>query len=1054
MAICWSAPRYIPPAVQQETIFDLINSLNVTTLVSNSTAAQADYFAGVNWNSTLEPDFVAGATSMLAQCPGSTDIHMDIEVLATHENDEHAEEHEEHQQEHVEHETAGERLEEQASQKLRIHKPYQYHMAVTIDLGAIRTVYGLADDAFFASDHGDHSEVSARIIFCPVNGNLCSPFVRERHTGVKEEVTLGAGHVEGDAHAEGDNRDHGDEEDDHKDHGDEEVEEEDDHGHAHRWLQRARYWSAPSSLQPLVRRRVQTDWGIFEIVDSFVEDQHDLEEDADEDHDEEEHLEEVHDNEEDHKEGDEDHEDEDEHDHGEEDDHGDQDNNGNEEGGDEHGGHGHGADDEFLFLHELYSPTFFIPVDKDTNETVFVFHLDIDLSVPAPGNYLPLATVQFFLNNGTSSTGSNTTVRRIAECATGAECEETYDAGSILKFDIGNLLHQRAVFFYNPIDIRTVSRGVEILSYVLVGLVALIQTLLLGYSIYCRNEGVMKLSQGGFLILLQTAGIVATACSVLYLPRSNITCALRGPLTLIPIQFMLAIIFGRLRRIVSIMAPLLEWHSPRTKSQVKTGLKTWRRAFMFGNSNGSSSTDSSDKKNSRNSNQSNASQTDEAEPPPQPRRVSKWFGNAGAVMAKRTTVLRQTFSATRLWMFITLITLPMVIVEIVGLTIYNHELELMLNEEESVGRYECGNKAEQIYQLAAPGVVLITLFFVLFEAHRSRHLPALFNEAMSVSAAAVLSLFVSVLGFAVIIVTDSPEASPDVAYLMELIIISTLSLNLSLRLVVPKLLLVWRGEKVVISKILSDHRRSQQSQSLPPEDQTYSGLRQSSEDVLLRMSSDNTSLPAPDSLNFVSSTRWEEDTNRGDSEFEPQDPPPPIFKPSSYSEPYKSNSIAEQYNANGNIGENDEDNHIDEEEQVDEEEETTKEEASDGTPQKEEERAEKKEKAAVEVAAVAAPATQTGARRISFSLDTRSVKTLRSRGRKSKSPEKEPSAIVVRQGAQVPSKIMVPVLALTRTTARLNERILSGLQLQRSDWDELATTVDDLKEVLDRVEFH
>jgi len=71
----------------------------------------------------------------------------------------------------------------------------------------------------------------------------------------------------------------------------------------------------------------------------------------------------------------------------------------------------------------------------------------------------------------------------------------------------------------------------------------------------------------------------------------------------------------------------------------------------------------------------------------------------------------------------------------------------------------------------------------------------------------LLSLFVSAMGFAVIIVSDDPTGDPNVTYMIEMMLVLFITLNVSVRLTLPKLRLIWRGEKVVVSQILQDHRR-------------------------------------------------------------------------------------------------------------------------------------------------------------------------------------------------------------------------------------------------------
>ena len=97
------------------------------------------------------------------------------------------------------------------------------------------------------------------------------------------------------------------------------------------------------------------------------------------------------------------------------------------------------------------------------------------------------------------------------------------------------------------------------------------------------------------------------------------------------------------------------------------------------------------------------------------------------------------------------------------------------------------------------GVLLLTLFLALFEAQKSRRLPGLFNEATSVSFGLISSLFVACLGFAVVIVSSDPAASPDVPYIMEVIIVTFITTSICARLTYPKLQLVWKGSRLLLA---------------------------------------------------------------------------------------------------------------------------------------------------------------------------------------------------------------------------------------------------------------
>jgi len=571
----------------------------------------------------------------------------------------------------------------------------------------------------------------------------------------------------------------------------------------------------------------------------------------------------------------------------------------------------------------------------------------VDVKVTVPGSYLPLVAFEFFLSN-----------------------DET--AAAAFKYDVANLLSQRSVTYYKEPNIQSVSLAIEIVSYVIVVIAGLTQLFFMGSTWYYREHSVLKLSQWGFLLLLQFAGVFASSCSVLYNPKSDVFCHLQNPMTVIPVQFMLAIVFGRLRRILIIMQPLMDWGSSRSISRErKQNFKNWKKALM--NRNSSMSTGDSGLESSSDCRGSELSTEDTLETTAAgPSRVSPAFSNwRRRFRLKRTKSIRQKYTAGRLWIVIILVTLPMVIVEIVGLVLFSPQLVVDMNAEESVGRYECGTDREQIYYLASTGVLLLTLFLALFEAQKSQRLPGLFNEAASVSFALISSLFVACLGFAVVIVSSDPAASPDAPYIMEVIIVTFITTSLCVRLTYPKLHLVWKGEQVVISKLLRDHRES--------ETKSQTG------------STNSTVLVSGVSTSVASRANDSSLDQREDSSSEHEE------------------SKAEIESTGSNVP--------------------------------------------------ASTASETDPQQSLVTSETRPSVTFSESTMIEKPSEEKPPATVLRpviviQGNEAPpDRLSMRVMSHTNVMTRVNERILSGLCVDRAQWEGVQHSLKELDSLLDRVEY-
>jgi len=413
---------------------------------------------------------------------------------------------------------------------------------------------------------------------------------------------------------------------------------------------------------------------------------------------------------------------------------------------------------EMLDLISFSSSPTFVSLHEQPNQTHLLLYLNFTVNFNVPEIILPLGSIRLFIQNGTE--GSNT-----------------------LQLDIANIIHtesrRRSIVFQRPPDIRSVHPLVEIISYIIIGLSNLIQLVFLGMTIRYRKESVMTLSQGSFMILLQIASIVATTSSFFYLPKYDTFCLLAHPLTLIPFQFMLAIIISRLWRAISLLENVMNWSqssSTRSTKNIRNPLRTLNR---------------------RNSHDTLAS-------------------TSSSVISSDNTKLRHALSGINrmrtkftikwLWILIAAITFPQVIAQIFALLWYPPHLEISLNVEQSIGRYECGTDYDQWVHLTTTSITVITLFIAIYVSQRSNSLPAMFNEATSVSSALVVSLFVTVFAYAMRVISDTPTSSPDVSYMMMVIIVNNFSLNVSIRLVLPKLKLIWKGEKVVVSKLVTDHR--------------------------------------------------------------------------------------------------------------------------------------------------------------------------------------------------------------------------------------------------------
>jgi len=299
-----------------------------------------------------------------------------------------------------------------------------------------------------------------------------------------------------------------------------------------------------------------------------------------------------------------------------------------------------------------------------------------------PGNFLPIATLQFFLTNATIH-----------------DRHPLYESEPLYKFDVSNLVDQRSIHFSEPPDIQAIRRLSEIVVYVLVALCGAVQAGLLFSVLKYRNDSIMKLSQVYFLITLQVSGILATVSTIFLNPRSDTFCRIRGPMTLIPLQLMLAIMIGRLHRILVIMSPLLAWRQEKSKNLLHLDLKAFTHTFMSPISTAINMLPkgvkdipkgyhmphipipSQVKKGVARSSDLMTKTAKNSQA-----KVQSWYLRIfGGCCGRQNAGLRQEYTATQLNTLIFIVTFPIVVIECVGLWLFDPVLSLHMNEDNSVG---------------------------------------------------------------------------------------------------------------------------------------------------------------------------------------------------------------------------------------------------------------------------------------------------------------------------------------------------------------------------------
>lgn len=328
-------------------------------------------------------------------------------------------------------------------------------------------------------------------------------------------------------------------------------------------------------------------------------------------------------------------------------------------------------------------------------------------------------------------------------------------------YDMGNalVLGQRLISYQAPVELLEVSHGVLMICHAIRGVAGLIILFLIGQTIYHRQHQVLKLSQQPFLIVFLVGALAATLSTLLIEPRNDFYCRWNRTAVLTSLQLVIAVLGGRLWRINAVISPLLVKTLRRKESSCDWGCLgniPWRPC---------------------------GSQT-------------------GSVRNIRKEVQPWQLTAV-----VAILTLPQVILQVAAAIWQEEEHDLEYNPEESIARTICTNHLDVAISVHYYGFYcfLLGIVFLLVMAHSTRHLPSLFNETEVILSSALTSILLLILGLAVIVLTDEPTTSPSVPYLTEVLCIVSITLNVSLRIMLPKLRMVWRGETVIVSNLVSDH---------------------------------------------------------------------------------------------------------------------------------------------------------------------------------------------------------------------------------------------------------
>ena len=338
------------------------------------------------------------------------------------------------------------------------------------------------------------------------------------------------------------------------------------------------------------------------------------------------------------------------------------------------------------------------------------------------------------------------------------------EEAEMIRYDMSNALFgdQRLIAYQEPANILEVSTEVVYFSYILIGISSCIILFLTYQTFKHRNHQIMKLSQGQFLLVFLIFAFIGTATSFMLEPRNDFYCCHSSLISLTCLQVVYAVTAGRLWRIHALISPLL-------LKTLTTETSPWAR---FTHS------------------------------------VKKLYTTC-CCRDKSPKKLRNQVKDYQLWILVFVLVAPQVIVQILAVLLQPRSQSIEFNKDESKGREICKTDNDVPFGRTILhygfALFLLLVLCLLTMALQSRKLPSLFNESKRIFDSTLTSLLVIVMGLTVVLVTDDPATNPAVSYLVGVFVILSITVNTSLRIVLPKLRMIWRGETVIVSQLVMDH---------------------------------------------------------------------------------------------------------------------------------------------------------------------------------------------------------------------------------------------------------
>jgi len=336
---------------------------------------------------------------------------------------------------------------------------------------------------------------------------------------------------------------------------------------------------------------------------------------------------------------------------------------------------------------------------------------------------------------------------------------------------------------FSPND--RITAAMVIYLSVVIGIFGAFALACLLYIVYHRSNPVMVLSQAPFLATLVGACFTQVTFSFTYMPLRDVFCNMQGPLVTVPLHLGTSILLGRLWRVQKALGNAnFIGRGLRNKPDKNNDNWLYRidcgKCFVDCLSWIAQFPDSiallfTCRKTERTR-----------------RRAAREHNKKG---------FRQKVTAKETWWLIFMLTLPQLVVQLLGSAFYPNYLEVQLAETGSAGRITCSQNG---YWTALAGLALFILlsFMVVFLAWTTRLLPSAFNETTEIFRAAGLDCGIIIISFPLVLLSNTPTSSPDIQVFFQTLLSIGIATVTLVVIVIPKIRRVRNGDKVVIAKLL------------------------------------------------------------------------------------------------------------------------------------------------------------------------------------------------------------------------------------------------------------